>query len=54
VNDFGEAKVMVWWFRWNASIKPGCWVVSLFVPGFNVRNMAAVMDDFGKLVEVPR
>lgn len=48
IDGYGEA----WAFRWNICAKPGCYVVTLHLPGFGSKNFDAVMDDFGNLVKV--
>lgn len=49
IRGYAEA----WAFRWLSAARPGVYVVTVDVPGFHIQNFAAVVDDFGNLVEIP-
>jgi len=49
---FGRADV--WACRWIEGADPRKYVIDMAVRGFSFRLKAAVVDDFGTLVEVPR
>lgn len=49
-----EGRALVWACRWIEGADPRKYIVDLLVNGFSFRLKAAVVDDFGTLVEVPR
>ena len=52
-HSYGKAGA--WAFRWLLpDLYPGRYLVTVECPGFYQSNFAAVVDDFGNLVRVPR
>lgn len=52
MSDYIEGHARAWSFRWSGCGDPRQYIVTVEVPGFCVKNFAAVVDDFGNLVKV--
>ncbi len=50
-DGYGCGRIHCFWFRWHECAKPGRWIITIVAAGF-VKNLNAVVDDFGNLVVV--